>query len=374
MPRLDNLYRKKHIRLIPIRGVIMLDLSNAEIKFMIIHIIGNKMRQEGLRLSKECILLEDSDFKELMFRHFLKPFLKTEFLYRFTHTSNLDFNENYVYSKNIFTNIQTFYDQSSNIARHLYENSTHPRIRSGEFFMLYITNCNIDGNTTDAIGLFKAETKETFIMVTENDDAFNIKTDEGIGINRLDKGCLIFNLAQDDGYRIAVIDNHSKANEEARYWKDQFLKVSTVQNSEAVTQKYIDLCNKVIETTNTFENAGEKLDRKSRAIDYFKSNEVFNLEHFAEQVFDKNQEALNDFSKLRTTMQETSELQLPDHFDISRRTVDKQTNRTKNVIRLDRTFDIYIKGQPSNALRNLERSYDSKRNMNFYKIYFHEEQ
>lgn len=352
----------------------MIDLSKAEIKFMVIHIIGNKMRHEGMRLSKELMTVEDNGFKELMFRHFLKPFLKMDYLYRFTHNSNLNFNENYVYLKGIFANLQSFYAQSLNIARHLYENSLHPRIRSGEFFMLYITNCSIDGNITNAIGLFKAETKDTFLKVTESDDAFNIKTEEGISINRLDKGCLIFNLAQDDGYRVTVIDNHNKANEEARYWKDLFLNVSAVQNSDVVTQKYLDLCTKVIENTYPFENTGEKLDRKSRALDYFKSNEVFNLDHFVEQVFDKNEEAINDLSKLRTAIQETNELQLPDNFDISRRTVNKLTNRTKNVIRLDTTFDIYIKGQPSNALRNLERSYDSKRNMNFYKIYFHEEQ
>ncbi len=352
----------------------MIDLSNAEIQYMVVHIIGNKMRQEGLRLSKNLIFLEDNNFKELMFRHFLKPFLKIEILHRFTHNSNLNFNENYVYSRNIFSNTQSFLNESTSIAGHLYENSTHPRIRSGEFFMLYIKNCSIDGNITDAIGLFKAETKETFIKVTENNDAFNIKTEEGISVNRLDKGCLIFNLAQEDGYRIAVVDNHSKANEEARYWKDQFLKVTTIQSIETVTQKYIDLCNKVIETSYSFESAGEKLERKSRALDYFKSNEVFNLESFAEQVFDKNQEALSDLSKVRATIQETSEIHLPDHFDISHRTVDKQANRIKNVIRLDKTFDIYIKGLPTNAIRNLERSYDSNRNMNFYKLYFHEEQ
>lgn len=340
---------------------------------MVIHIIGNKMRQEGLRLSKKLTSIEDDGFKELMFRHFLKPFIKMDSLYSFTHNSNLSFNEVFMYSKDIFANLNLFYELSSNIARHLYESSTHPRIKNGEFFMLYISNCRIEGNTTDAIGLFKAETKETFLKVTENGEAFNIRAEEGISINRLDKGCLIFNIADEDGYRVAVIDNQNKTSEEAKYWKDQFLSVSSVQNSDTVTEIYMELCTKAIENTYPSENAGEKLDRKSRALKYFSSNEVFNLDHFAEEVLDKNESVLNGFSKLKTETEVKDEINLPETFDISQRAVNKSNNRTKNIIRLDKTFDIYIKGQPSSALRNLERSYDPERNMNVYKLYFHEE-
>lgn len=47
--------------------------------------------------------------------------------------------------------------QANNLARHLYEQSIHPNIKIGEFYVVLLEGCEIDGEETSAIGLFKSE-------------------------------------------------------------------------------------------------------------------------------------------------------------------------------------------------------------------------
>ncbi|WP_235586964.1 hypothetical protein [Ferroacidibacillus organovorans] len=86
----------------------MIELSNSEIKYLAVHLVGNKLRQEGVRFSNSETPIEGDRLQELLFQHFLKPFLKIESLYQFTHDSNLSFNEVYVYAKSVFPNPQCF--------------------------------------------------------------------------------------------------------------------------------------------------------------------------------------------------------------------------------------------------------------------------
>lgn len=96
-------------------------------------------------------------------------------------------NEVFVCAGKIFDDPKNLYEQSKNISKHLYEQSTHPQIKSGEFYVVHFTNCTIEGKTVDAIGLFKSENKDTFLKINVTDNSFDIKSEKGININKLDK-------------------------------------------------------------------------------------------------------------------------------------------------------------------------------------------
>ena len=91
----------------------------------------------------------------------------------------------------MFSNKGCFHEQSLNIARYLYEKSMHPKIKGGELYVAYINNCIIDGKYVKAIGLFKSESKDTFLMLNQNNESYEISSQNGVSINKLDKGCLI---------------------------------------------------------------------------------------------------------------------------------------------------------------------------------------
>ena len=169
----------------------MIDFSNAVIENIIVHKVGNKTREEGVVFSNNILELQGDMLKDLLLKFFLSPFKNDDF-YSFFHETDVNLNETYLYSSKIFQNEVDFFEQSKNIAYYLYEQSAHPKINTGEFYVVSIKNCVIDDELVDAIGLFKTENKDTYLQVKEKDKSFEIAYQSGININKLDKGCLIF--------------------------------------------------------------------------------------------------------------------------------------------------------------------------------------
>ena len=54
---------------------------------------------------------------------------------------------------------------SGQIAKYLYKVANHPKIKSGELYVVYFKGVQIEGNMLDAIGIFKSENKETYLKV-----------------------------------------------------------------------------------------------------------------------------------------------------------------------------------------------------------------
>ncbi|RYF85661.1 MAG: nucleoid-associated protein, partial [Chitinophagaceae bacterium] len=217
----------------------MLVFSEVELEEIAIHQVGNKLQEEGYTLSKEPLPLRDDAIKDLLLKYFLSPFKGSE-SYNLHHPSELSLHEVFTYSARIFDEPETFFDQSVNLAMHLYENSMHHKVKGGELYVAFFRNCIVDGELTDALGLFKSETKETFLKVNPSGDNFEIDSEAGININKLDKGCLIFNTERESGFRVAIVDATNK--QEAQYWKDDFLQLKPRQDNYLHTKNYLNLC------------------------------------------------------------------------------------------------------------------------------------
>lgn len=87
-------------------------------------------------------------------------------------------NEAYSYVSKIFDNQEQLYEQSVNLAKHLHEQSTHPKIKGGEFYTVYFKDCILDGETLDAVGSFKSENKDTFLKVLQENGNFNLQSEK----------------------------------------------------------------------------------------------------------------------------------------------------------------------------------------------------
>lgn len=140
----------------------MIQLYDAHIQICMVHWVGNKTNDEGLRLSKEPLMLNEAT-RQALSNYFYKAFIAKEDYYSFYHQTNFELNTIYSYINEIFADNNSFCKSSSNISRFLYEHSIHPKIKGGELYIAYIKNCIIDGIYTDAIGLFKSESKDTFL-------------------------------------------------------------------------------------------------------------------------------------------------------------------------------------------------------------------
>jgi hypothetical protein len=346
----------------------MINPDFTKLDSIVLHKIGIKLNEEGIRFSKSPIKTDDT-INELLLKYFFSPFKQSEY-YNLYHDTDLNLNEIYSYVSNIFADNQELYEQSVNIAKHLYEQSVHPKIKSGEMYVVYFKDCMLDGESMDAVGIFKSENRETYLKVYPFGEGFEIDSEAGININKLDKGCLIFNTEKEKGYVVAVVDNVSKGNE-AQYWMDDFLHLRIRQDEFHNTKEVMNLCKSfVVENLpKQYEvSKADQADMLNQSMQFFRENESFEFDEFAENVM-KQPEVIESFKQYKSFYENENEIRIADSFDISEEAVKKQARVMKTVIKLDKNFHIYIHGKRE----LIEKGFDDSNKMHYYKLYFKEE-
>jgi len=337
------------------------------LKDLSIHLVGNKSLDQDLVLSQQSILL-DEEMNSLLDFYFLKPFQQSEY-YRFDHHSDVALNEVFQYVSNIFDNPENLHEQSVSLAKHLYECSTHPNIKAGEFYVVYFSDCVLEDEVTDAIGLFKTENKDTFLQVKEQNLAFAITSQEGIHINKLDKGCLIYNSNKENGYLLSIVDNTNKGND-AQFWKDDFLNIIQVQNIYTHTQEMMQMAKKFVvdQLPQEYEiSKADQIDLLNKSVDYFKQRETFDKVEFEQEVF-APAGVVQSFREYDQQYTEKHELEIEDQFVLSPQAVKKQARIFKSVLKLDKNFHIYIHGKRDWIEKGVDE--DGRK---FYKIFYENE-
>jgi hypothetical protein len=346
----------------------MLGFSESVLEQIIVHKIGNKSREETLHLSEESLEVDDG-IKELLQKYFLSPFKSSEY-FNLYHETDINLNEVYSYASRLFDDPSAFVEQSANLACHLYEKSDHPKVLEGEFYVTYITNCIVDGETVEAIGLFKSESKETYLKVYTQSGVYQVESQDGININKLDKGCLIYNSERSNGYLVSVIDNKGKGAD-AQYWKDDFLKIRQREDNFYHTQNVMKMCKTFVteKLPQEFEvTKADQADILNKSVSFFKDKEEFSLGDFAQEVM-QQPEIIETFNNYKTEYEAEHELVIADDFDISETVVKKEARVLKSVIKLDKNFHIYVHGDR----KYITKGYDESTGMHFYQIYFREE-
>ena len=347
-----------------------MDISHksAILESAVIHLVGNKNNDEDLALSKTEASLND-DISEVLINQFFSAFNNPEF-YQFYHESELEMNEVYNYASKIFDNPDEIHEQSKNIATHLYRQTMHPQIKAGEFYTVYFRDCEINGETVDAIGLFKTENKDSFFKVYEDNDSFQLNLDSGINLNKLDKACLIFNTEREDGFIVSIIDKTSKGKE-AIYWIDDFLYIQNRKDEFFQTKNVLTLCKNYVkeQMPEKFDvTKAEQADLLNKSMKFFKDKEIFDENMFAEEVMG-NSDIIDDFKDYKSEFEKENNIEINNDFEISKSAVKKQEKFFKSVIKLDKNFHIYVHGKPN----MIEKGFDNSNGMNYYKLYYEKE-
>lgn len=343
-------------------------LENVSIQQAIVHKVGNPSRGEQLLLSPHSLTLNDELVRSLLVRYLLSPFSENE-LYRFTHLSDLQMNEVYRYVREIFEQPQRFVPASHLLAQLLYSKSTHARVKEGELYVVYFDNVFFESAAQPAIGIFKSETKETFLKVFAHGKGWELGAEDGININKLDKGCLVFRSETDDGYRVSVVDNTNR--QETQYWVNEFLQVQPLANDYRHTSQVMGLCKLFIENeyAEKFDvRRSDQIDLMNRSIDYFRTKEQFDINEFTTEVI-HHPEVVDSFLQFKRNFEDNRKFEIDPQFDINGAAVQKQQKLFKSVLKLDKNFHVYIHGR-----RDLiERGYDESVAKKYYKLYYDEE-
>lgn len=341
----------------------MLYKEYIKIDALSVHKIGNKAAVEGVELSETPVAL-DEGLSEILKSYFLMAF-KDEERYMFTHPTSLDLNAVFSYVSAIFDDSQSFHEQSINIAKFLYEQSEHPNIKRGDFYVIHFKDCILDGETIDAVGLFKSENKDTFIQINPVAGGFSVASQTGMSINKLDKGCLIFNMNRENGYVVCVVDNANRSD--AKYWVSDFLQLKRCEDDFSQTEQAVAMCKGFI------SHLPEEYDKATKAVMMNKvietlGEERVTVESIAEKAFSPVG-ARDAFMEYADEFQAKQEMSFKDSFQGKADSISRRGVRTVTKIRLDNNFEISVLGGED----NIERGYDEVRGQRYYMLYFDRE-
>jgi hypothetical protein len=347
----------------------MINTQNSLLLHLAVHFVGNKSNEEELILSKKPMQLQDDEVEALLMKYFLSPFKNNEYFHLFDE-SDLVNNEMYSVASKIFSDPDSFFLQSLTIAQHLFERSAHPVIKGGELYLIYLQDCMVEGEPTDAIGIFKSETKETYLKVAPSGNNYSINSDNGININKLDKGCLIFNIDKDKGYRVCMVDTTARSND-TQHWKNDFLNLKSREDSFYHTQNYLQLCKGFVEEKfkEEFEiSKTDEIDFMNKSVKFFKERETFDLNDFNNEII-QQPEVIDAFKSYKETYQRDRDVNIAEEFNISQNAVKSTSRIFKSILKLDKNFSVYIHGNKNNIVKG----YDEAKGLHFYQLYYKEE-
>lgn len=344
----------------------MIDTSSTSIQSLSIHHVAVNVDDSGVQYSANPVSIDTDLLHENLLHYFLSSFKTPEFFNFKMPDDNLELNPIGNIAKEIFNNPLSIHEHSKNIADHLYMKSNHPKIKSGDLLVCYFDDVLIEDEMVSAIGIFKNEEKDSFLKLLKNAEDYNIQVHQGISINRLQKGCLILNTEQEEGYKVCLIDKTAKEGD-AAYWKTDFIKVRNRVDNFHITRDTIQATKAFIDERLKVEAEVDKADEAqilNKAQEYFKSLDRFNEAEYETSLFEDDNRRL-EFQNYKREYEQQRSVELPDQFDISQPAVRSQSRIFKSVIKLDRNFHIYVHGDRSKIMRGIDE--DGKK---FYKLYY----
>lgn len=350
----------------------MINLYATQIEHISIHRVGNKNKGEGIFLSTEPFALND-ETTGLLKEYFFKPFReKEENYFKLSNDVDVEFNELYKLASTVFQDSSNSHEASKKIATLLFEQSNHPHIKSGEVYVTYLTGVHLDNEKVDAIGIFKSELKHDFLQFKEKESNLDIIVQQGININKLDKGCLILNVNKEDGYKVLSVDSNKY---DTKYWLENFLGVVPLSDDNFKTKNYLKFCqNFAKDVVLPAEDKQQEVLFMNRAVNHFAKNDAFEETNFLNEVME-NPALIPEFKHYKVEKGPKYSIEDVSNFDIANKAVSDARRKIKNVINLDTNIQIKMDFiNPESAEKFVEKGWDEERQMYYYLVYFNKEQ
>ncbi|MDT8415786.1 MAG: nucleoid-associated protein [Flavobacteriaceae bacterium] len=350
----------------------MLNLYNAHIELLSIHRVGNKSRSEGYFLSEKPYAYSD-ELAPLLKEFFLKPFRDKEHnYYHFAHETDLEFHTLSELCKQLFAEPKSFQDVARKITLHLYDQSQHPHIKSGEVYVAYFSDLQLDNQKIDGLGIFKSELKHEFLQFEEKENNLNLMLQQGVSLNKLDKGCLIFNTNQEDGYKVLSVDANRY---DSKYWLESFLAVAQLHDDNFLTKNYLKFCKDFAkDVVLPAEDKKEEVMFLNKSVNYFAKNDDFEESKFINEVI-QNPDLIPEFKNYKVERGPKYSIEDLSEFSIANKAVSVARKNMRGIINLDTNIQIKMDFINSDSAEKfVEKGWDEEKQMYYYLVYFNKEQ
>jgi len=346
----------------------MINYVQAVLDSISIHYIPNKADSSSAKLSEQEIPIHDELLKDALLKLFFHSFKEPEY-YRF----DIDEEKDHL----MFNLISTIFDDptsthasSLEIANHLFHQSNHPNINSGELMVSYIDDVLIDDEMLSAVAIVKSENKESFLDIESVAREFSLSIKQGIYPSKIDKACVIFNTGSGTGYKICLLDK-TKSGDEAVFWTRNFLDCKKSFNDYQKTKVYIQATKSFIEDRLKPLYDLEKQDEVAlldSSKSYFAQNEEFDEPSYLDNLFGSQNDVKDEFKNYQGDYEQEKGHPMFNDFKVSQAAVKNQSKVFKSVIKLDKNFHIYVHGNRNRIEKGSDES-----GQKFYKLYYDDE-
>lgn len=331
------------------------------IKSAVVQRVGNKSNEDGISFSDEVCQMEGVE----------EPFLKlinSSFKFndwkQFYFIDDLELNPTYRFVTKIFADDTCVVQQANNLARHLYEQSIHPNVKIGEFYVVLLNNCEIDGKQVNAVGLFKSELRETVLTVKKENNRLVLSSEMGMSLKKLEKGCIVFNIDKENGYKVAVVDN-TGTDTDAHYWVDNFLHVRNCNDDFHQTEKLMEMC------TDFVKQLKEKSDLESAIVarktaDLLSADDVLQMSDLADLIC-QNEEQKCEFFAFKQAYEEENG-SFDEELNVVKKAANNKPVKKMNTLKLGSDFEVKV----LNPTAEIESGTDNNSGKRYYTLYYKE--
>lgn len=328
------------------------------IKAAVVQRVGNKSNDDGVAFSDSLCQMDGVEEHLL---NLINASFKFDDWKQFYYIDDLKLNPTYRFVSKIFDDESCIVKQANNLARHLYEQSIHPNIKIGEFYVVLLDNCEIDGEVTNAIGLFKSEVMETVLTVKMVQNHLVLSPQMGMSLKKLEKGCIVFNVEKEQGYKVAVVDN-SNSKTDACYWTENFLYVRDCNDDYHQTIKLMDMCTGFVQQLKEQSMVDSAIAAK-KTVELLKSEEVLQVDELAEKICD-TEEQKQAFETYRQVYEEEHGT-FADEVNVVVKATNKKPVTKMNVLKLGKNFEVKIINPNAEIVAGKD-----DRGKNYYTLYY----
>jgi len=328
--------------------------------------VGNKLKGDNMLLSNSPVSIA-SDLEDVIKKFIFSPFRSNE-LFNFNNPTN---NSIFASIKQMFSSPNSFGSESKKIAKHLFEKTNNPKVNGGNIFIVHLNDMIMNDELVSAIGLFKTESADTFLKVKSSDDKLLVERDVGINISKMAKGAIIFNVNEEDGYLISLLDKRSKS-EEIAYWSESFLNISPFKDDYYQTKNAMGCISDFVTQTLPDIYSMNKSEQSAllySSLEYFKDNDDFAWDVFAKEIFIAP-EVIDELDTHKGKYEKENDVEFSETFTINTPALKKEAKAFKSIIKLDDRFEIIIYKDNENLIRGK----DPATGMNYYQILFKNEE
>ena len=224
----------------------------------------------------------------------------------------------------------------------------------------------------DAMGIFKSELKHDFLQFQEKSENLEAILQQGVNLNKLDKGTLIFNKNKEEGFKVLSVDSNRY---DTKYWLEQFLGVDVFADENFNTKSYLKFCqNFAKDVVLPAEDKQQEVMFMNRAVNHFAKNDNFEESSFLNEVME-NPALIPEFQNYKTEKAPKYKIEDLTEFPVSNTAVSAARKKIKSVINLDTNVQIKMDFiNPESAEKFIEKGWDEERQMYYYLVYFNKEE